>query len=124
MPIVHAHITAGSSAQQKNTLLRTASQAVVDSLGAPLPSVRMMLHEVAREHIMVGGETGRESVVFHVQLIAGRTEAQKQALFTALTQAAVGALGVDGANVRVVAQDVPNTDMGMANGASAKSLGR
>ena len=52
MPIIHAHITAGSSAQQKNTLLRTASQAVVDSLGAPLPSVRMMLHEVAREHMV------------------------------------------------------------------------
>ncbi|WP_454690969.1 tautomerase family protein [Achromobacter aloeverae] len=124
MPIIHAHITAGPSAQQKTAFMRTASQAVVDSLGAPLSSVRLMLHEVAREHIMVGGETGNDSVVFHVHLIAGRTEAQKQALFTALTQAAGSALGIDGANVRVVLQDVPNTDMGMANGASAKSTGR
>ncbi len=124
MPILHAHIVAGSSPQQKSDFMQAASQAVVDSLGAPLRSVRLMLQEVPREHIIVGGEVGRESVVFHVYMIAGRNEAQKQALFTALTKAASGTLGVDGANVRVVVADVPNIDMGMANGVSAKSSGR
>ncbi|OWT77410.1 MULTISPECIES: tautomerase family protein [unclassified Achromobacter] len=124
MPTIHAYITAGPSAQQKKALLTAASQAVVDSLGAPLRSVRLMLHDVAREDIMVGGEAGRDSVVFHVHMIVGRDEAQKQAMFTALTQAAGSTLGVDGENVRVIVQDVPNTDMGMANGVSAKNTGR
>jgi 4-oxalocrotonate tautomerase len=124
MPTIHAHITSGPSAQQKSALLQAASQAVVESLGAPLRSVRLMLHDVAREDIAVGGEVGRDSVVFHVHMIVGRTEDQKQALFTALTKAAGSTLGVDGENVRVIVQDVPNTDMGMANGVSAKNTGR
>jgi 4-oxalocrotonate tautomerase len=86
--------------------------------------VRVMLHEVPREDIIVGGELGKESVVFHVHLIVGRSEAQKQALYTALNQAACASLGVSGDNVRVLLDDIPNTDMGMANGVSAKSAGR
>jgi phenylpyruvate tautomerase PptA (4-oxalocrotonate tautomerase family) len=83
-----------------------------------------MLHEIDPEHIIVGGETGKQSVVFHVHLIVGRTEAQKNALYVALNSAACESLGVAGDDVRVLLDDIPNTDMGMANGVSAKAAGR
>lgn len=124
MPILHVHVVAGWSADRKTALLRTSTEAVVASLDAPLRSVRIMLHEIAPEHIMVGGEAGRQSVVFHVHLIAGRTESQKNALYAALNAAARESLGVSGEDVRVLLDDVPNTDMGMANGVSAKAAGR
>lgn len=124
MPILHVHVLSGWSADKKSSLLKAASQAVVESLDAPLRSVRVMLHEIAPEHIIVGGETGRQSVVFHVHLIAGRTEAQKNALYKALNGAACASLGVSGDDVRVLLDDIPNTDMGMANGVSAKAMGR
>jgi 4-oxalocrotonate tautomerase family enzyme len=124
MPILHAHLVSGWPADKKAALLKGASQAVVDSLGAPLRSVRIMLHEVPPEHIIVGGEVGSQSLVFHVHLIVGRTEAQKNALYVALNRAATEALGISGDDVRVLLDDVPNTDMGMANGVSAKAAGR
>jgi 4-oxalocrotonate tautomerase family enzyme len=124
MPILHAHVLSGWPSGKKAALLKNATQAVVDSLGAPLRSVRIMLHEIAPEHIIVGGEVGRQSVVFHVHLIVGRTEEQKNALYAALNGAACESLGVAGDDVRVLLEDVPNTDMGMANGVSAKAAGR
>ncbi|ANN66294.1 tautomerase family protein [Bordetella bronchialis] len=124
MPILHVHVLSGWPAGKKTSLLKGATQAVVDSLDAPLRSVRIMLHEIAPEHIIVGGEVGRQSVVFHVHMIAGRTEAQKNALYQALNAAACETLGVSGDEVRVLVDDVPNTDMGMANGVSAKASGR
>lgn len=124
MPILHVHVLSGWSADRKSSLLKSATQAVVDSLGAPLRSVRIMLHEIAPGHIIVGGEMGAQSVVFHVHLIVGRTEAQKNALYQALNGAACAALGVSGDDVRVLLDDIPNTDMGMANGVSAKAAGR
>jgi 4-oxalocrotonate tautomerase family enzyme len=124
MPILHVHVLSGWPSGKKSALLKGATQAVVESLGAPLRSVRIMLHEIAPEHIIVGGETGSQSVVFHVHLITGRTEQQKNALYAALNSAAVDALGVSGDDVRVLLDDMPNTDMGMANGVSAKAAGR
>jgi 4-oxalocrotonate tautomerase family enzyme len=124
MPILHAHVAAGYSAEKKTNLLKNATQAVVDSLGAPLRSVRIMLHEIARENLIVAGELGKDSVVYHVHLIVGRTEEQKAALFVALNKATSASLGVSGEDVRVLVTDIPNTDMGMANGVSAKASGR
>ncbi|HTK00675.1 MAG TPA: tautomerase family protein [Bordetella sp.] len=124
MPSLHVHVLSGWSADKKTSLLKGTTQAVVESLGAPLRSVRVMLHEIAPEHIIVGGEIGKQSVVFHVHLIVGRTEAQKSALYKALNGAACAALGVSGDDVRVLLDDIPNTDMGMANGLSAKATGR
>lgn len=124
MPILHAHVIAGYPAEKKAALLKTATQAVVDSLSAPLRSVRITLHEVPREHVIVAGEIGKDAVLFHVHLIAGRTEAQKSALFVALNQAARQSLGVSGEDVRVLVDDVPSTDLGGANGVSAKAAGR
>ncbi|OZI23446.1 4-oxalocrotonate tautomerase [Bordetella genomosp. 9] len=124
MPVLHVHILSGWSADRKSALLESATQAVVDSLGAPLRSVRIMLHEIAPEHIIVGGQVGKQSVVYHVHLINGRTEDQKSALYQALNRAACESLGVSGDDVRVLMDDIPNTDMGMANGVSAKAAGR
>jgi 4-oxalocrotonate tautomerase family enzyme len=124
MPILHVHVLSGWPSAKKTALLKNATQAVVESLGAPLRSVRIMLHEIDPEHIIVGGETGKQSVVFHVHLIVGRTEAQKNALYVALNSAACESLGVAGDDVRVLLDDIPNTDMGMANGVSAKAAGR
>jgi len=124
MPSLHIYIPGDQPVQSRTAFLEAATQAVVDSLATPLASVRIMLHEVAAAHVMVGGRIGVPAVACHVNLIAGRTDAQKEALFRALTRAAQSCLNVPGEEVRVILHDIPATDMGMANGASAKSLGR
>ena len=55
--------------------------------------------------------------------IAGRTEAQKEALIGGLTRAIEEALAIPADPVRIMIFDVANTDFGM-KGVTAKSLGR
>ncbi|WP_338404863.1 tautomerase family protein, partial [Achromobacter xylosoxidans] len=51
-------------------------------------------------------------------------EARKAALIAALNQAVCASIGISGEDVRVLIRDVPKTDMGVANGLSAKAAGR
>ncbi len=61
--------------------------------------------------------------VMQIYLIEGRTQAQKEAFITEVTDAAVNALGVDRGSVRVMFLDVPRTDYAIG-GQTAMALGR
>ncbi|CAB5516732.1 tautomerase family protein [Achromobacter anxifer] len=124
MPILNVQIMEGHSAAQKAALLKAASNAVVESIAAPLSTVRIVLQEVSAEHVIVGGEIGKAMARVDVALISGRDEAKKAALIAALNQAVCASIGISGQDVRVLLRDVPNTDMGAANGITAKANGR
>ncbi|OZI50348.1 tautomerase family protein [Bordetella genomosp. 5] len=124
MPILNVQIVQGHSAQQKTALLQAATQAVCESIAAPLSSVRVVLEEVDPAHVIVAGELGKPMALVEVALIEGRTEALKEALIGALNRAVCDSIGISGADVRVVLTDVPKINMGVANGVSAKAAGR
>ncbi|HWK71971.1 MAG TPA: tautomerase family protein [Burkholderiaceae bacterium] len=46
MPYVTISITPGFSAAQKKQLMQRTSDAVVQSIGAPVASIRILLHEL------------------------------------------------------------------------------
>ncbi|HCO44559.1 MAG TPA: 4-oxalocrotonate tautomerase [Gammaproteobacteria bacterium] len=58
-----------------------------------------------------------------VNILEGRTEEQKLGLIRELTETACRVLGSKPEQVRVLINDVPNTNWGIA-GQSAKELGR
>lgn len=58
-----------------------------------------------------------------IYLIEGRTEAQRKAVIEKVTQALVEAVGAPVNSVRVMIQEVPKENWGIA-GVSAKDLGR
>ena len=124
MPILNVQILQGHTAAQKAALLKAASNAVVESIAAPLPSVRIVLQEVPAEHVIVAGEIGKRMARVDVELIEGRDEVKKAALIAALNQAVCASIDISGEDVRVLLRDVPKTDMGVANGLSAKAAGR
>lgn len=124
MPILNVQIMQGHSAAQKTALLKAASQAVVESIAAPLSSVRIVLQEIPAEHVIVAGEIGKPMARVDAALIEGRDEARKSALIAALNQAVCASIGISGEDVRVLIRDVPKTDMGVANGLNAKAAGR
>jgi len=124
MPILNVQILQGHTAAQKAALLTAASNAVVESIAAPLPSVRIVLQEVPAENVIVAGEIGKRMVRVDVALIEGRDEAKKAALIAALNQAVCTSIDISGEDVRVLIRDVPKVDMGVANGISAKAAGR
>jgi len=59
----------------------------------------------------------------HALLVAGRSEAQKEALIGGLTRAIEETLDVPAEPVRIMILDIANTDFGM-QGVTARSLGR
>jgi 4-oxalocrotonate tautomerase len=124
MPMLNVQILQGHSAAKKTDLLKKLTQSVVDSIGAPLASVRVVLQEIPPEHVIVAGEIGKEMVMITVGLIRGRTEDQKAAVIAAMFEATEQALGVSKQNIRVILFDRPATDFGVAGGVTAKAAGR
>jgi 4-oxalocrotonate tautomerase len=124
VPLFTIQLLEGHSAQQKEALLKNASQAVVDSIGAPLASVRGILVEVAAQHAIVAGEIGHPMARVDVALIVGRTPEQKEALIAAIDLAVRQSLNLTPQDVRVILGDVPNADMGLAGGKTARASGR
>src|SRR5690554_2045445 len=124
MPILNILLNQNTTPAQKTQLLENVSQAVVESIGAPLSSVRVCLQTVDAQHVIVAGEIGKTMAQVNAFLLPGRTEEQKQALIAALTRAVADGAGVSDQDSRIIIQDIPTTDMGVAGGISAKAAGR
>ena len=55
MPLVEIHMLEGRTDDQKKALLTAVTSAVHDSIGAPVESIRVWVHEFsAREYMMAG----------------------------------------------------------------------
>ena len=57
-------------------------------------------------------------------LIHGRSDELKAALIAAVANAVEQSTGISTQNVRVVLYDIPNTDLGVAGGKTARAAGR
>jgi 4-oxalocrotonate tautomerase family enzyme len=124
MPYITISASSGFSAKQKKQLMQSASDAMVQSVGAPLASVRVMLHELADGHYLNAGQFDTQALMYLVEFIEGRTDEQKESLISALSKAGTEATGVSLDEVRVRIVDFPSQCMGMAGGVSAKARGR
>lgn len=56
MPLVEIHMAEGRTDAQKRMLLDKVTEAVQDSLGVPLSSVRVWIQEFSPKEFTVGGE--------------------------------------------------------------------
>jgi 4-oxalocrotonate tautomerase len=124
MPYVTITATDGFSDQQKKQLLQRSSDAVVQSIGAPLSSVRVLLHTIPASHYLNAGEFNTPGLMFVVDFIEGRSEAQKDALIAALSKVGADATDLPESEIRVRMVDFPKSNMGMAGGVSARAMGR
>src|SRR3546814_14662152 len=100
MPFVTISITPGFSAAQKKQLMQRSSDAVEQSIGAPLASIRVLLHELQDGCYLNAGEFNTQGLMFVVEFIAGRTVEQKAALIAALSRAGTETPGIPETEVR------------------------
>ena len=56
MPLIEIHMAEGRTAEQKRALLSAVTTAVHDSIGAPVESIRVWVHEFGAEEYMAAGE--------------------------------------------------------------------
>jgi 4-oxalocrotonate tautomerase family enzyme len=124
MPILTIKIPAGHSKDQKVALLKGLTDAVIKSTGAPLSSIRVSIDEIPPENTIVSGVLGQPNALVHAALIVGRSEQIKAALIAEVAKAVEQAIGLSSEHTRVLIQDYPTTDMGVAGGISAKAAGR
>ena len=67
MPLIHVSMAEGRTDDQKRALMAAITQAATETLGAPLPSVRVWITEFAATEFMAGGETMAERRVRQAQ---------------------------------------------------------
>jgi 4-oxalocrotonate tautomerase len=56
MPLVEIHMLEGRTDAQKKALMDGVTEAIRDSLGVPLTSIRVWIQEFSPKHYMVAGE--------------------------------------------------------------------
>lgn len=124
MPTLEVYLPQGHSDERKASLIDGLTRATVDAIGAPAESVRILLSELPVSNIGLGGKpTPAALPVIIAILIAGRTEAQKEALIAHLSETSASVLDVSLQSTRVMIKDIPNTDFGLG-GKTARALGR
>ena len=60
MPLIEIHLLKGRTAEQKKKLLASVTDAVVESIDAPLQSIRVWIHEMTEDDYMVAGHMASE----------------------------------------------------------------
>jgi 4-oxalocrotonate tautomerase family enzyme len=124
MPTLEVYLPQGHSDDRKASLIHGLTQATVDAIGAPAESVRILLSELPASNIGLGGKlTPAALPVIVAILIAGRTDAQKEALIAQLCETSAAMLDVPLPSTRVMIKDILNTDFGLG-GKTARALGR
>jgi phenylpyruvate tautomerase PptA (4-oxalocrotonate tautomerase family) len=83
-----------------------------------------VLQEVPKEHVIVGGQLGKDMARVTAELIIGRTPEQKAALIAALAGSIEHSIGLSMQDIRIILNDIPKTDLGVAGGISALAAGR
>ena len=124
MPFVTITVSQPLTAEQKKQLMQESSDTLVETLKAPLPSVRIVLNELQPGHYLNGGRFDTLAVEYRLDMIEGRSEQLKADAIRELSRTANRVLGVSEEEVRVRMADFPKTDIGVANGLSAKAAGR
>lgn len=56
MPLIQVSMARGRTAGQKRALLEGITRAVHEAIGAPVPSIRVWIHEFGPDEFMAGGE--------------------------------------------------------------------
>ena len=56
MPLIEIHMLEGRTDEQKKALLDSVTDAIRDSLGVPLTSIRIWIQEFSPKDYMVAGE--------------------------------------------------------------------
>ena len=60
MPIMVVHMMEGRSEEQKAALIKALTDAAVESIGAPIESVRVMIQELQKENFGIAGESAKK----------------------------------------------------------------
>lgn len=124
MPILSIKLPTGHPEDKKRALLQGLTRAVTDSIAAPLNTIRITIEEIPAANTIVAGEVGQPNVIITVAMIAGRSEQQKADLIAHLSRAVLDCAGISMDHTRVLIQDYPTMDLGVAGGITAKASGR
>ncbi len=60
MPIVQVNMMAGRTDQQKESMIRKVTDAVMDAVSAPEQNVTVLINEIPKSEFGIGGQTAEK----------------------------------------------------------------
>ncbi|WP_029890423.1 tautomerase family protein [Polycyclovorans algicola] len=115
MPILEYHLPEDTYTDaQCERLLLDSTRLYADVLKSPVKRIRVVIHLHKRSMAAVGGQLltqgGVAAPFFHFLVLAGRQEAERQALLAGFTDLLVDVLGAERAQVRGGCWPIPPED--------------
>lgn len=92
MPLIQVNMMQGRTPEQKRALLTAITDAVHQSIGAPIPSIRVWINELTPDGFITGGQMASD------RQAEREAAAAAQANHGAPTAVATAAAGANGAN--------------------------
>jgi 4-oxalocrotonate tautomerase len=121
MPLVEIYVSEARSADQKKKLANAVHGALVEAIGLPADDRFQILRVLAREDYVadpsyLGLARSDDFLVVRVTLRRGRTPEKKQALYRAIADGAVRAVGMRAEDVFVVLHENDAIDWSFGGG--------
>jgi len=60
MPIATINIIEGRTDEQKERLIVKMTEAINEAIGAPIPSIRIIINEMPKQHFGIAGESAKK----------------------------------------------------------------
>lgn len=60
MPLVQVYMQEGRSEEQKKAMFEKMTQVLVDTLGVPQQSIRILVHDMPKENWCIAGTTAKD----------------------------------------------------------------
>jgi phenylpyruvate tautomerase PptA (4-oxalocrotonate tautomerase family) len=119
MPIIHVHLRAGRSSEQKRAVLDGLHRAFVEAFAIPEEDRNQLLHEYAPEHFEA--KYGPDTVFVEASVILGRSADAKRKLYGLVVEH-LGRAGVPRDGVLIVLHEAPRENWGVRGGRSAADV--
>lgn len=119
MPILNVQLNTSCYAQTALAdFMQKATAVFAETLEAPTDRIRVYLHDVPPQHMLIGGKApdavGGDAPFFQFYLLAGRPPEHRDALLVAFTDLLVECLGVERSVIRGFCSHIDPNDWSVA----------
>ena len=119
MPLIHIHVRAGRSSEQKQLLLDGLHKSFVEAFGIPEADRNQLLHEYEPEHFEA--KYGPDGVFIEATVFLGRSLEAKRRLYGLIVDN-LGRAGVPRERVLIALHEVPLENWGIRGGQAASEV--
>ncbi len=121
MPHAAIHRLREAEPKDRQILIRAVNDAMIEALKVPRDTHPVRLCEYDRDAFLIPQDAGKSFTLVEITIYPGRSLDTRRALYQAIVRR-LDALGVAGADLRVVLYEVPLENWGLRGGIPASEI--